>query len=571
LTAGFALRSVHTTPSRCDPMNDDYKPFEGKIDKEDFEYRIKSKIKEFQGLLTREGAVAIIASELGIGLKEKPSDISIKVSDIIEGTTNIELVGKITRISEPKTFVRRTTGTEGKVQRLELTDESGSIAVVLWDDKVDDAGGLGEGDVVVIHGGFAKKGLNGRLELTVQRRGTIEPSDEIIDVKERRLERVEIGSLEEGMGDLKVIGAVLNVSDIREYERQGRSFKVCSMFLKDNTGQIRVSLWNENAEKTVDRSAGDIVEIENCYCRYGFNGLEIQTNSYTRINLDPDLDGLSLPTIDTEVKISEINPEMQFFKVCGIVNRKFEPRTFERDDGSVGKVASLELDDGSGTCRVSLWDDMAQSVETLPVGTEIVLEGCKAREGLDGIEISVGNTGRVMPRLPEIGQYTVRPTGLARGMEVKDGAIKAISKEGELLLITEEQSFSPGDLISYNGELTGDGIRASSVVPSDEEYPGLDELLSPPTANLDELSPETVVRLQGLVRNVMKVKDYNMLRLDDGSSTATGYLYKDGVKTGDECNIIARTFSNGERVQFYAHSVDVVDDIDESYRLLELF
>ncbi len=552
-------------------MTDDYSPFEEKISREDFESRVKSKVREFQGLLTREGAITILASELGIELSNKPSDIRIKVSDIIEGTINIDLVGKVTRISEPKEFVRKTSGMNGKVQRLEIADESGSIPLVLWDEKVDDAAGIKVGDVVSIIAGFAKKGLNDRLELTLQRRGNIEPSDEIIDVKERRPERVEIGFLKEDTGDLKIVGSVASVSDVREYERDGRSFKVCSLFLKDNTGQVRVSLWNENADKMAHVSVGDIIEVENCYSRRGLNGIEIQTNSYTRLDLNPDIDGLSLPTIDSEVKVSDITSDMQFFTVCGTVNRVFDTRSFERDDGSLGIVTSMELDDGSGTCRVSLWDDKAKAIQSIPEGTVVVIEGCRAREGLDGVEISLGRSGRLMPRLPDIEQYSPGPTGLARVAEVKNGAIKASSKEGELVILTDEQTFSPGDLIHYVGTMEGENIRAKSVTASKEEYPTLDELTSPPRISLKELAPERIVNLHGIARHVTQVRDYNMVRLDDGTSIVTGYCHDEGLDEGCEYSIVARTFSNGDRVEFFARSADSIDDVDEAYRLLQMF
>jgi hypothetical protein len=441
---------------------------------------------------------------------------------------------------------------------------------VLWDEKVDDASDLKVGDVIGINGGFAKKGLNDRLELTLQRRGSIGPSDETIDVKEKRPERIEIGDLKEGMGDLKIVGTIANVSDVRIYERDGRSFKVCSVFLKDNTGQVRVSLWNENAERMANVSVGDIIEVENCYSRYGLNGIEIQTNSYTRVIMNPDIDGLSLPTIDSEVKIANISPEMQFFTVCGTINRIFESRSFERDDGSVGVVTSIELDDGTGICRVSLWDDKAKSIPSLPEGAMIIIEGCRAREGLDGVEISLGRSGRLTPKLPNIDHYVPRPTGLARVIEVKDGAIKAISKEGELTILTEEQGLSPGCLINYIGTMEDGCVRANSVTASEDEYPSLEELVSPPLVALEALTAEQMVNLRGLIRHSMQVRGYNMMRLDDGTSTATGYYCKDGIDEGKEYSLVARTFKNGDRVEFFAHSANVLDDVDESYRLLGL-
>lgn len=551
-------------------MTDDYEIFEGKIDREELESRIGEKVKEFQGLLTRAGAISIIASELGIETKEKPAEICIKISEIIEGTMNIELVGRIIRKSEVKTFTKKSTGGPGRVLRLELGDETGRMPVVLWDEKVEEAIALEEGDVVRIHGGFAKKGINGRLELTLQRRGGVERSDERISIDGLAPKRAEIGSLHEDMGEIKVIGAVVNVSDVREYERDGRIFKVCSLFIQDNTGQARVSLWNQNAERSSQISIGDIIEIENCSARNGFNGMEIQTNSYTRLNLNPDIDGLSLPTIDTNVQISDITSEMQFFSVCGTLVRAYEPRTFERDDGSQGVVASIEIRDETGTCRASLWDDKARIVQGLPEGTGIVLEGCRAREGMDGVEISIGASGRVLPRLPDLESYAPKPDGLARVIEIKDGAIKAITKDGPLLLLTEEQDFSSGDLVKYDGKMERGGLRARSIEASNEEYPLLEDLISPPRAKIVEMAPERLVRIRGLVRQVTPTSDYKILRLDDGEGMATGY-FSGEVEAGREYDILARTFSNGGNLEFFTREAERIDNMDEAYRLLELF
>jgi len=551
-------------------MTDDYDVFKGKIAKEDFESRIKEKIKEFQGLLTREGAITIIASELGVQLGERPSSISIKISDIIEGMTNVDIVGKIIRKSDPKEFVRKTTDTKGKVLRLEIGDESGTMPVVLWDEKVDDALSFKEGDVVKVIGGFAKKGLNEKLELTVQRRGSIEASDETVDVEEATHERVEIGSLQEGMSNIRLIGTVVNVSDIRNYEREDRSFKVCSLFLKDNTGQIRVSLWNQNADKSAKISIGDIIAIENCYAKYGFSGMEVQTNSYTRLDLNPVIEGLSLPTIDTDVSISDITSDMQFFSVTGTIIRAYEPRSFEREDGSQGLVATVELQDDSGTCRVSLWDDKARIAQGLPEGTSVVLEGCRAREGLDGVEVSVGASGRVMPRLPDITTYTTRPSGIARVIEIKDGAIKAASREGQFLIITDEQGIKAGELISYEGVIKDDNVIAKEIGAIEGDYPSIDELLSPPRASIGELEPERLVHVQGLVRQVTPVRDFKVLRLDDGSGIATGY-FSGELEAGREYDLVARTFQNGEGIELYTHSAEYTDNIDEAYRLLDMF
>jgi len=374
-------------------MVDDYDRVSGKISRDEFERRVQEKIKEFQGLLTREGAVSIIASELGVTQAKKPRDVTIKIADIQEGMSNIDMVGKVTRISEVKQFTRKTTGDAGRVMNVVLADETGSLRISLWDEQTEMP--LAVGDVLRVTGGFAKKGFNGGIELSVTRRGAVEKSDAEVDVPVAKEERCSIADIQEGMSNITIIGVVAGVSDVREYERDGRAFKVCSLFLNDGTGQARVSLWNAHAEATKAMTVGDAIKLSGCYSRMGFSGIEIQTNAYTRIDTNPDTKGLSLPSIDSEVSLGEVTSEHQFFNVRGVVAAIFEPRTFQRDDGTAGTVGSMELRDDTGSCRVTLWDDKAELLSALAPGVSITLEGCSAREGLEGVEISLGRQGRI--------------------------------------------------------------------------------------------------------------------------------------------------------------------------------
>ncbi len=550
-------------------MSEDFERFKGKISKEDFECRVAEKIKEFQGLLTKEGAISIIASELGVE-QAQPADISIKVSDIVEGMTNIDIVGRVTRISSVKEFIRKTTGDTGKVLSFVLADETDSIRVVLWDDIADSARMFSVGDVVRVTGGFAKKGFNDYLEISLSRRGKVRASTAEVDIPVVNFERVDIGDLSEAMANIMLVGVVAGISDVKEHERNGRTFKVCSMYLKDNTGQTRISLWNNHAELTRNFSIGDIIQLKGCYTKAGFNGIEVQTNSYTEIETNPVIEGLALPTIDHELQLADITSDHQFFTVRGTIKQVFEKRTFARDDGTQSSVGTMEIQDESGTCKVALWEDKADLVTLLAPGTCITIEGCKAREGLDGVEISVGRSGRVVPHLPDTLDVGLMPEGLARIIEIKDGTIKAISKESQFLIKTESQDFKAGDLIIYKGRLEGDIVVADSVHAASDDYPTIDDLLSPPYKFIKDIQCDEVVRLQGIVRSVAKIKDHTLLHLDDGSGNITGYIKDNGVAAGSEYFFVARIFNNGFGPEFVSHTSGPVDMEKEAYQLLEL-
>ena len=49
--------------------------------------------------------------------------------------------------------------------------------------------------------------------------------------------------------------------------------------------------------------------------------------------------------------------EMRDVTLVGVVSKVYDKITFVRDDGSTGQVKSLEIEDNTGTIRVTLWND----------------------------------------------------------------------------------------------------------------------------------------------------------------------------------------------------------------------
>ncbi|MHC1604988.1 MAG: OB-fold nucleic acid binding domain-containing protein [Candidatus Methanofastidiosia archaeon] len=485
--------------------------------------------------------------------------------------TNIDVIGKITRVSEIKEFQRRTTGTAGKVMNFDFADETASIRVVVWDEKVEDAKIFQRGDVVRITGGYAKKGLNDNTEINITKRSHIIRDDAEVDVPIEKEERVEIGRLEEGMTNISIVGIVSMISDIREHERDGRLFRVCSLYLKDKTGQTRVSLWNTHTEISEQIATGDIIEICGCYTRMGLNGIEVQTNSYSSINLNPVIERVELPTIESEIKITDISSDDSFFTVRGAISRVDEPRSFVRDDGSQGRVGTIEIYDETGSCNVILWGEKTQLLSNLTPGTRIRIDGGKAREGIEGMEISLGNNGRLTFEIPEAINWGEKSEGLARVLEVKDGAIKAISKEAKFIIKTNKLDFKAGDLIYYQGDVESGDIRANEIKLSEERYSTLDELLHPPKKEIGELIPDELIEITGIVRTINKVKDYLRISVDDGSGQISGYYTgEEEVMCGKEYAVVSRTFDNGLGLEFVSSDIRLLDAAEEAYQILEI-
>ena len=63
-------------------------------------------------------------------------------------------------------------------------------------------------------------------------------------------------------GNVDIIVDVVDVGEVREFEKFGRTGRVATAIVKDETGDMKLTLWNENIENV---KAGDKVHITNGY------------------------------------------------------------------------------------------------------------------------------------------------------------------------------------------------------------------------------------------------------------------------------------------------------------------
>jgi ssDNA-binding replication factor A large subunit len=86
---------------------------------------------------------------------------------------------------------------------------------------------------------------------------------------------MNIGELRAGIRNVNVTGRVESISEPRTVNlRTGGTAQVADAFLSDDTGRIKLSLWNDQIEMV---SEGDEISIENGYTQAfrGENSLNI--------------------------------------------------------------------------------------------------------------------------------------------------------------------------------------------------------------------------------------------------------------------------------------------------------
>ncbi|MEG3225206.1 MAG: replication protein A [Methanobacteriales archaeon Met13] len=324
----------------------------------------------------------------------------------IAGDMEVNVIARIIRIPRIRTFDRN--GSEGKVASLELQDKSGKMTFTLWNKDTDliESLDLKEGDAVKIIGAQSRV-RNGEVSLSHSWIGRIEKGT--FDVPEYSENVLKIGDARE-MRDVTLVGVASKVYDEITFERDdGSAGRVKSLELEDDTGAIRVTLWNEDTSLEIKK--GDIIKIIGGnieFDDYSTAGYRINTNWNSKIQINPPIDTKQKELLQEcakylkPIKIGELNQiedEGDEVDVVGRVVNLYEPNEFQRDDGSKGLVRSAELADETGVVRLSLWEDKAEG--HLKEGDAVKIENARTRLGSYNVELSVGKTSRILQPSPE--------------------------------------------------------------------------------------------------------------------------------------------------------------------------
>jgi replication factor A1 len=290
--------------------------------------KISEKVQQLYGLVSEEGAAHIIANEYGIKIFEVSGDLKIK--DILIGMKSVDVIGKVLRKYELREF--NTEKRKGKVANLIMADETGSIRLVFWNDKTTDFEQIKEEDVLKIKGAYVRDN-SGRKELHLgdNSKVLINPANVIVNARERKeYDKKHISELAEGMS-AEVLGTIVQVFDIKFFEvcpkcnkrlrLKSDSFEcddhgvqqptynyILNVYLDDGTGNIRVNLWKQQAQKLLKLSDADVQKFRNESFEPLKNkllGEQIKVLGNTKTNI------MGRTEFTADLVFTDINPEQE--------------------------------------------------------------------------------------------------------------------------------------------------------------------------------------------------------------------------------------------------------------------
>jgi replication factor A1 len=348
-----------------------YADLETDVSEEEFREAVEQKVEQMEGLADEETAAMILAHELA------DSEVET-VAEIDPAMDEVKFLAKVRSVGGLRTF-ERDEG-EGTVLNVEAADETGTVRLAFWDERAEAAvEELAVGDVLRIKG-RPKEGYNG-LEVSVDE---AEPDDEVeVDVPADADGGIE--SLTLGQSDVTLRGLVLGTDSVRTFDRDdGSTGRVANLTLGDETGRIRVTLWDDRADRAEDLDPGAAVEVVDGYVRERDGDLELHVGGRGAIEaIDETVEYDPEATPIAEVEIGER------VDVAGVVRSADPKRTFDRDDGSEGQVRNVRLQDDTDDIRVALWGEKAD-MDAAP-GDELLAADVEIQDGWqDDREASAG-------------------------------------------------------------------------------------------------------------------------------------------------------------------------------------
>ena len=260
------------------------------LTREDILDRISQKKEKIgPGYLTDQGALFLIASDLGITLTQTLK-VEIALKDISIGAKDVSVESRVLNISPARQFSRKD-GSPFLLRTMTVYDNDSTVSVKLWDEKANISGieKLKPGDLIKIIKAYVKSDLNGSPTINVGSGSDIDTTNQESEIRPIDALTVDSSEIKENQNDLVVSGKIDGgISTLEFTNRRGEPGKALRMRLKGEDNAVtRVVLWGKDESllpKVISQDAK--VRLLGVRTKTGNQGLEIHGNEATMVEID---------------------------------------------------------------------------------------------------------------------------------------------------------------------------------------------------------------------------------------------------------------------------------------------
>ena len=251
----------------------------------------EKKEKVGAGYLTDQGAIFLVAADLGVTL-EQSQNPEVTIKDLYIGAKEVTLKSRVLNISPTKQFTKKD-GSSFSLRTITVYDNNSTASVKLWDEKAN-LPGLGElkpGDLIKIIKAYVKSDLTGAPTINIGSGASIETSESESDIVSIDSKISDVSEIKDDQRDLIVSGTLGSAMSLLEFTNsKGQPSKALKFRLRgQNKNLINVVLWGKDESilpKVITQDAK--VKLFGVRTKTGMQGLEIHGNDATIIDVEGD-------------------------------------------------------------------------------------------------------------------------------------------------------------------------------------------------------------------------------------------------------------------------------------------
>jgi len=306
-------------------------------------------------------------------------DLFTPLAKLAAGTNQVNAVGVVQ--SSPRYYSFTKDERTGSVLRTLVTDESGAIPFVAWNERAEELKEIKAGEILQALNCRIRLDRNGNPELHIESRSQVQ----ILTTPPAYLKPPVVKSYKirelSPKGSVNLIACVLAVGKPQEIKRpSGDIVRLTRLLVSDETGMITLSLWDDKSDLAKDLRDGDIIELAGASVR------ERQGENMLSLGRSGTLQKTSAKQITTQgtTKLNALPQSKGLVLVEGTVADTPMPRQVVTERGEKIDLVSFTLRDDTSACRTTFWREQANEALKLRSGAHVRIQGVRVRTGLTG-------------------------------------------------------------------------------------------------------------------------------------------------------------------------------------------
>ena len=213
----------------------------------------EKKRKVGAGYLTDQGALFLVAADLGVSFENVPK-LQSGLKDIYIGAKEVTVTGRIMNIYPIHKFTKRESNEQAATRTLVIYDKDARVKVKLWDKHVviPDEMSLKVGDVIKIVKGYVRAGLDGKPIINLGSYSAIEAVNDDSAIPTIDSLTISVDGINGTLDSAIISGTVNSNPRINDFvNTRGETSQSLQLQIsnEENTRSLRAVIWNINESK----------------------------------------------------------------------------------------------------------------------------------------------------------------------------------------------------------------------------------------------------------------------------------------------------------------------------------